>query len=201
MKYFPADVSKPWPVINSDQKELILTPHSEFTITCSGERRVTWVDPLPPNSEVQSGFNHSTLVITDAEASNTGYYTCFYEDQPEKDTDIYIFVLGTLLFRTTKYIFKIMNIFCICNTDSHLLFHRSWGSIRVWTCCWDRWDGHNYPLPRYKPTFSSDSQKPAEWGWIFSALRPQNRLFRLFITRSLCLRDEREWQSSAEHRL
>ncbi|XP_016427418.1 platelet-derived growth factor receptor alpha-like [Sinocyclocheilus rhinocerous] len=88
-----SDVSKPWPVINSDQKEFILKPHSEFTITCSGERRVTWVEPLPPNSEVQSGFNHSTLVITDAEASNTGYYTCFYEDQPEKDTDIYIFVL------------------------------------------------------------------------------------------------------------
>uniref|UniRef100_A0A8C2D9S9 Platelet-derived growth factor receptor alpha n=1 Tax=Cyprinus carpio TaxID=7962 RepID=A0A8C2D9S9_CYPCA len=87
-----SDVSKPWPVINSDKKEFILSPHSEFTITCSGERKVTWVDPLPPNSVVQSGFNHSTLVITDAEASNTGFYTCFYEDQPEKDTDIYIFV-------------------------------------------------------------------------------------------------------------
>ncbi|XP_016143980.1 platelet-derived growth factor receptor alpha [Sinocyclocheilus grahami] len=88
-----SDVSNPWPVINSDKKELILTPHSEFTITCSGERRVTWVEPLPRNSEVQSGFNHSTLVITDAVASNTGYYTCLYEDQPEKDTDIYVFVL------------------------------------------------------------------------------------------------------------
>uniref|UniRef100_A0A672QGX9 Ig-like domain-containing protein n=1 Tax=Sinocyclocheilus grahami TaxID=75366 RepID=A0A672QGX9_SINGR len=71
----------------SGMDELILTPHSEFTITCSGERRVTWVEPLPRNSEVQSGFNHSTLVITDAVASNTGYYTC------------------TLLFRTTKYIY------------------------------------------------------------------------------------------------
>ncbi|XP_042611794.1 platelet-derived growth factor receptor alpha-like [Cyprinus carpio] len=88
-----SDVSKPWPVINSDKKEFILTPHSEFTITCSGERRVTWFEPLAANTEVQSGFNHSTLVITDAVASNTGYYTCLYEDQPEKDTDIYVFVL------------------------------------------------------------------------------------------------------------
>uniref|UniRef100_A0A671M085 Platelet-derived growth factor receptor alpha n=1 Tax=Sinocyclocheilus anshuiensis TaxID=1608454 RepID=A0A671M085_9TELE len=32
----------------------------------------------------------------------------------------------------------------------------------------------------------------------FCTLRPQNRLFRCIITRSLCLRDECEWQSSAE---
>lgn len=87
---------------------------------------MTWVDPLPPNSVVQSGFNHSTLVITDAVASNTGYYTCLYEDQPEKDTDIYVFVLGTLLlFKTTKYISKIISTFCICKMVSHLFFHRS----------------------------------------------------------------------------
>ncbi|KAI2651924.1 Platelet-derived growth factor receptor alpha [Labeo rohita] len=55
-------------------------------------RRVTWLEPLPLNIEVHSGINQSTLVITDAEASNTGYYTCLYEGQPEKDTDIYVFV-------------------------------------------------------------------------------------------------------------
>ncbi|KAK9956390.1 hypothetical protein ABG768_014126 [Culter alburnus] len=87
-----SDVSKPWPVINSDKEEFILTPHSEFNITCSGVSRVRWVEPLPPNSEVHSGFNHSTLVITNVVALNTRSYFCACVDQPENYTDIYIFV-------------------------------------------------------------------------------------------------------------
>lgn len=87
-----SDVSKPWPVINSDKGEFILTPHSEFNITCSGESRVRWAEPLPDNSVVHSGFNHSTLVITDVKALNTRLYICENVDQPESYADIYVFV-------------------------------------------------------------------------------------------------------------
>ncbi|XP_077076669.1 platelet-derived growth factor receptor alpha [Siphateles boraxobius] len=87
-----SDVSKAQPVINSDKEEFILTPHSDFNITCSGESRVRWDEPLPDNSVVHSGFNHSTLVITDVEALNTRLYTCVYADQPESYADIYVFV-------------------------------------------------------------------------------------------------------------
>lgn len=201
MKYFPADVSKPWPVINSDKEEFILTPHSEFNITCSGESRVTWIEPLPVNSKVHSGVNHSTLVITDVVALNTRPYTCAYEDQPENGTDIYIFVPGIHYCPRLLNILQIISGLCICKKDSHLFLHRSWGSIRVWTYCWDRWDGHNYPLSHYKPKFSSDSQRLAERGWGFCDICPQNGLFRHIITRSIRLRDECEWQSSSEQRL
>ncbi|XP_051511426.1 platelet-derived growth factor receptor alpha-like [Myxocyprinus asiaticus] len=88
-----SDVSKPWPVINSDKNEFTLNPHSEFNITCFGESRVKWDEPLPNNINVHSGFNHSTLVITDAEIHNARYYTCLYEDEPDKWIDMYISVL------------------------------------------------------------------------------------------------------------
>ncbi|KAK7133193.1 hypothetical protein R3I94_015161 [Phoxinus phoxinus] len=85
-------VSKPWPVINSDKEDFILTPHSEFNITCSGESRVRWAEPLPVNSIVHSGFNHSTLVLVDVGALNTRHYTCEYVDPSDSYADIYVFV-------------------------------------------------------------------------------------------------------------
>lgn len=87
-----SDVSKPWLVTDKEQEEFMLTPHSDFNITCFGMRRVTWVEPLPFNIKVHSGFNYSTLMITDAVASNTRFYTCQHEDHSETETDIYIFV-------------------------------------------------------------------------------------------------------------
>jgi len=72
---------------------------------------VRWAEPLPDNSEMHSGFNHSTLVITDVEALNTRLYACEYVDHPERYADIYVFVPGTLLF-----ISKLLNSLKIVST-------------------------------------------------------------------------------------
>ncbi|TRY94941.1 hypothetical protein DNTS_013092 [Danionella cerebrum] len=87
-----SDVSNLWPILSSDKQEFTLALHSEFNITCFGERSVTWLEPLPLNSEVHSGFNHSTLVITDAQAWNTRYYPCGHEDDLDNLLHVYIFV-------------------------------------------------------------------------------------------------------------
>ncbi|XP_073712064.1 platelet-derived growth factor receptor alpha [Misgurnus anguillicaudatus] len=87
-----SDVTQSLPTLSSENTEFILKPHSQFNITCFGERTVTWVEPLPNNVNVRSGLNHSTLTITDAEIDNTRDYICSYEDDPDSIIDIYIFV-------------------------------------------------------------------------------------------------------------
>ncbi|KAA0708701.1 Platelet-derived growth factor receptor alpha [Triplophysa tibetana] len=87
------DVSKARLTLSSHEIEFILKPQSDFNITCSGGRTVTWVEPLPDNVKLHSGIDHSTLMITHATVDNTRHYTCSYEDQQENHEEIYIFVL------------------------------------------------------------------------------------------------------------
>ncbi|XP_031430244.1 platelet-derived growth factor receptor alpha isoform X2 [Clupea harengus] len=91
------------PTIVSNQDEFVVGVHSRFNISCTGKREVVWAEPLPDNVYAFPGYYTATLLIGDAEASHTGYYSCVYaskngepvvhEDTEDEDmSEIYIFV-------------------------------------------------------------------------------------------------------------
>ncbi|KAL6107560.1 pdgfra [Pungitius sinensis] len=85
------------PTIASSEEELVLRPNAAFNISCTGSESVIWVEPLPDNTYVQSGYNTATLFIHNATVENTDYYMCTYEslkDEPEGENEagIYVFV-------------------------------------------------------------------------------------------------------------
>lgn len=93
------------PTIVSNQDEFVVGVHSRFNISCTGKREVVWAEPLPDNVYAFPGYYTATLLIGDAEASHTGYYSCVYaskngepvvhEDTEDEDmSEIYIFVPG-----------------------------------------------------------------------------------------------------------
>ncbi|KAM8873655.1 platelet-derived growth factor receptor alpha isoform 2-T2 [Spinachia spinachia] len=85
------------PTIVSNEEEFVLRPNAAFNVSCTGKKRVIWVEPLPENTFVRSGHNTATLFIYNASVENTDYYTCTYESpqgEPEEENEagIYVFV-------------------------------------------------------------------------------------------------------------
>lgn len=88
-------------IVSNTMDEVILQPGSDFNISCTGERAVTWDGPLPENTVVEQENFMSTLIIFNATVENVGDYTCMYEtqeDEPdseeENEAGIYVFVPG-----------------------------------------------------------------------------------------------------------
>ncbi|XP_063057400.1 platelet-derived growth factor receptor alpha isoform X2 [Engraulis encrasicolus] len=90
------------PSIIAEEDEFVVGLHSRFNISCTGKnRQVVWADPLPDGVVVYPYYHTATLLIGDAEASHTGYYSCVYlpqngepvhEAAEEEMAEIYIFV-------------------------------------------------------------------------------------------------------------
>ncbi|KAL2089879.1 hypothetical protein ACEWY4_014567 [Coilia grayii] len=91
------------PSILADEDEFVVGLHSRITISCKGKNRdVVWADPLPDGVVFSPYYYMATLLIGDAAASHTGYYSCVYaskdgeptghEDAEEDMAEIYIFV-------------------------------------------------------------------------------------------------------------
>ncbi|XP_015201394.2 platelet-derived growth factor receptor alpha [Lepisosteus oculatus] len=86
------------PVIASAEEELVIPLHSMVSLNCTGEGGVLWEGPLSRGGAVASGQSFSTLLLLDASASNTGFYTCAFkahgtaEGAELGEANIYIYV-------------------------------------------------------------------------------------------------------------
>ena len=101
---FSASCGRPAPTIDSQEDEFVLSPLSEFNISCMGDN-VVWAEPLPGSTFVLPGSGSSTLFIYNASVEHTGPYTCLYrhpdarpgdqdQDEDEDGASIYVFVPG-----------------------------------------------------------------------------------------------------------
>ncbi|KAG9330015.1 hypothetical protein JZ751_027623 [Albula glossodonta] len=85
------------PTIVPDTREVVIEKHSRFNVSCTGSSEVAWTGPEYDNIIfVQTDFHTKTLIIDNASAENTGFYTCEYKtpsgDAMEEEAEIYIFV-------------------------------------------------------------------------------------------------------------
>uniref|UniRef100_A0A1A8UQB2 Platelet-derived growth factor receptor alpha n=1 Tax=Nothobranchius furzeri TaxID=105023 RepID=A0A1A8UQB2_NOTFU len=86
------------PTIWPNQDELFLQPSSPINISCTGDRDVAWLEPLPEDAVVISEGFSSTLLIPKATVEHTRFYECTYvnqidiEEEHEEMAYIYIFV-------------------------------------------------------------------------------------------------------------
>lgn len=82
-------------------EEMVVPLHTPFTLTCRGEAKLVWDTPLDVHEqslEDNSGLFVTTVIVEEATAMHTGYYTCFYSNNTINDTEgssIYIYVPGT----------------------------------------------------------------------------------------------------------
>lgn len=91
------------PTIVANDDEFILEKNSVFNISCTGKKKVAWVEPLPDNTFVYPGYYTATLFIYNASGAHTRYYTCRYQTidaetaanhEDENETEIHVFVPG-----------------------------------------------------------------------------------------------------------
>lgn len=93
---FPPSSSAP--VLLPPVEELVVPLHTTFTLTCRGEARLAWSTPLAAQEharEDNSGLFVSTVVVDNATATHTGYYSCFYGHNATEDTEessVYVYV-------------------------------------------------------------------------------------------------------------
>ncbi|KAJ8397518.1 hypothetical protein AAFF_G00437940 [Aldrovandia affinis] len=82
------------PTIVSDRDEFVIELHSQFNISCTGDKAVSWAGPLQDNVFIDPYT--ATLSIDNASAANTGFFTCEYRelgpDAEGEEAEIYIFV-------------------------------------------------------------------------------------------------------------
>ncbi|XP_033476966.1 platelet-derived growth factor receptor alpha [Epinephelus lanceolatus] len=79
-------------------EEMVVPLHTPFTLTCRGEAKLVWDTPLDVHEqslEDNSGLFVTTVIVEEATAMHTGYYTCLYSNNTINDTEgssIYIYV-------------------------------------------------------------------------------------------------------------
>ncbi|KAJ8277105.1 hypothetical protein GJAV_G00071530 [Gymnothorax javanicus] len=89
------------PSIAVDENEFVLPLHSQFNISCTGQGAVEWTGPQLHEVRAEPGSNSAMLLIHNATAANTGYYTCNRsapgEERESEEWDIYVFVPDPLV--------------------------------------------------------------------------------------------------------
>ncbi|XP_070805041.1 platelet-derived growth factor receptor alpha [Pituophis catenifer annectens] len=93
------------PAILPNEEQMVVQLNGPFTLKCSGDSEVSWQHPIPEgnhsitirNEENNSGLFVTVLEVTNASASLTGLYICYYNHSQEEDgevegKEIYIFV-------------------------------------------------------------------------------------------------------------
>ncbi|KAM6963198.1 platelet-derived growth factor receptor alpha [Aplochiton taeniatus] len=84
------------PLLLPQREEMVVTLHAPLTLTCRGHARLSWDTPVYLPVEAQednSGLFVSTVVVDNATAAHTGFYSCFYNStEDEEDSSIYIYV-------------------------------------------------------------------------------------------------------------
>ncbi|XP_030047251.1 platelet-derived growth factor receptor alpha [Microcaecilia unicolor] len=85
------------PSLFPSDEEMVVQPHSSFTLRCTGESELSWQYPEPdqdsPELEIRREENNSGLFVSLLEVKNalgalTGLYTCYHNHSQIEDHDI-----------------------------------------------------------------------------------------------------------------
>ncbi|XP_055007145.1 vascular endothelial growth factor receptor 1 isoform X2 [Boleophthalmus pectinirostris] len=90
------------PVLDVKSQQLVLGSDQTLLLNCRGRWKVMWVHPLALTAEQVKVVNSrcgrttqhycSLLTITHTKTDNTGFYKCYYEHRPERNTSVYAYI-------------------------------------------------------------------------------------------------------------